>query len=294
MLRGRIATSPAFESPAKEGIARLASSAADYGSEQYPFAQRRKATDEMGAFVETGQAFSAQGTPGDFERIVAIVADGEAHPTFADPWFGIERSQLANSLQSEGNISGVQIDRAYNRLLLAPDDPTLRQPTAQSVTAIARDDLLAYTSSYWRPDLTTIAVVGNVSPARVRAALEATFGTWRVSGSKPDARLMPIPAAASGHDYIGTAANQVYIRLGQPALSRSSKDYDTFLVLNQILGGSGAFESRLWQELRQKRGLVYSVKQLAAVRRRPRRLSHRAQRIAAARRRSRRPRAQTN
>lgn len=259
VLRGRIATSPAFESPGKEGIARLASSAADYGSEQYPFAQRRKATDEMGAFVETGQTFSAQGTPGDFERIVAIVADGEAHPTFADPWFGIERSQLANSLQSEGNISGVQIDRAYNRLLLAPGDPTLRQPTAQSVAAIARDDLLAYAATYWRPDLTTIAVVGNVSPQRVRAALEATFGTWRVSGAKPDPRLMPIPAATSGHDYIGTAANQVYIRLGQPALSRSSKDYDTFLVLNQILGGSGAFESRLWQELRQKRGLVYSV-----------------------------------
>ena len=151
------------------------------------------------------------------------------------------------------------IDRAYNRLLLAPDDPTLRQPTAQSVTAIARDDLLAYAATYWRPDLTTIAVVGDVSPQRVRAALEATFGTWRVSGAKPDPRLMPIPAATSGHDYIGTAANQVYIRLGQPALSRSSKDYDTFLVLNQILGGSGAFESRLWQELRQKRGLVYSV-----------------------------------
>jgi zinc protease len=259
VLRGRIASSPAFEASGKEGIARLASSAADYGSEQYPFAQRRKATDEMGAFVETGQAFSAQGTPGDFERIVAIVADGEAHPTFADPWFGIERSQLANSLQSEGNISGVQIDRAYNRLLLAPGDPTLRQPTAQSVTAITRDSLLAYTSAYWRPDLTTIAVVGNVSPQRVRAALAATFGTWQVSGSKPDAHMMPIPNATSGHDYIGTAANQVYIRLGQPALSRSSQDYDTFLVLNQILGGSGAFESRLWQELRQKRGLVYSV-----------------------------------
>jgi zinc protease len=70
---------------------------------------------------------------------------------------------------------------------------------------------------------------------------------------------MPMPPATSGHDYIGTDANQVYIRLGQPALSRSNRDYDTFLLLNQILGGSGAFESRLWQELRQKRGLVYSV-----------------------------------
>ena len=70
---------------------------------------------------------------------------------------------------------------------------------------------------------------------------------------------MAMPSPAKGHDYIGTDANQVYIRLGQPAISRSNPDYNTFLVLNQILGGSGAYESRLWQELRQKRGLVYNV-----------------------------------
>ncbi|MGB8964755.1 MAG: pitrilysin family protein [Candidatus Cybelea sp.] len=259
VLRGSIASSPAFDPPGKEGMLRLSSSVADYGSVRYPFAQRRKATDEMGAFVETGQDFSAEGETRDFEKIVAIIADGEAHPTFADPWLGIERSQLANSLQSESNISGVQINRAYDRLLLANDDPTLRQPTPQSVAAITREDLLAHSAAYWRPDLTTIAVVGDLSPERVRSALESTFGVWLASGPKPDAHLMPMPPAASGHDYIGTDANQVYIRLGQPALSRSNRDYDTFLLLNQILGGSGAFESRLWQELRQKRGLVYSV-----------------------------------
>jgi zinc protease len=259
VLRGEIASSPAFEPPGKQGIIRLASSVADYGSENYPFAQRRKATDEMGAFVETGREFSAQGESRDFERIVQIVADGEAHPTFADPWFEIERSQLANSLQSEGSISGVLIDRAYDRLLLSSDDPSLRQPTAPSVQGITRDDLLAYAKTYWRPDLTTIAVVGDVTPQSVRSALESAFGAWQSGGPRPDPRLMPMPPAATGHDYIGTAANQVYIRLGQPAISRSNRDYDTFLVLNQILGGSGAFESRLWQELRQKRGLVYNV-----------------------------------
>ncbi|HMF27692.1 MAG TPA: insulinase family protein, partial [Candidatus Cybelea sp.] len=168
VLKGKIASSPGFQPAGKEGIERLASAVADYGSAAYPFAQRRKATDEMGAFVTTGDAFSAQGRSNDFDRIVAIVADGEEHPTFGDPWLGIERTQLANSLQSESNISGVMIDRAYNRLLLAGDDPTLRQPNSQSVSSISRDDLVTYTQRYWRPDLTTIAVVGNVSPQQVR------------------------------------------------------------------------------------------------------------------------------
>ena len=134
VLRGDIASSPAFEPPGKEGIARLASSVADYGSEGYPFAQRRKATDEMGAFVTDRREISRRkGVASEFDRIVPIIADGEEHPTFADPWLDVERSQLANSLQSESNISGVVIDRAYERLLLATDDPTLRQPTSQSV-----------------------------------------------------------------------------------------------------------------------------------------------------------------
>ena len=97
---------------------------------------------------------------------------------------------------------------------------------------------------------------------------------------------MAMPPASSGHDYIGTAANQVYIRLGQPAISRSNPDYDTFLVLNQILGGSGAFESRLWQELRQKRGLVYSVDSSLDANADRGDLSRRTERFAAARRRS--------
>lgn len=259
VIRGRIATSPAFEPPGKEGIARLAADVADYGSAAYPFALRRKLTDEMGAVVQTGQEFSAEAERRDFQAVVGILADGEAHPSFDDPWLSVERAQLANSLQSEGRISGVLIDRAYRRLLLANDDPALRLPTAASVAGITRADLAAYTAAYWRPDLTTIAVVGDVTPEEARAMLEASFGQWRATGSAPDAHLMAMPPAAGGHDYIGTAANQVYIRLGQPAIARSSPDYDTFAVLNQILGASGAFESRLWQELRQKRGLVYSV-----------------------------------
>ncbi len=220
VLRGRIASSPAFEPAGQEGIARLASDVADYGSERYPFEQRRKATDEMGAFVDTGESFSGQAETRDFEKVVDIIADGEMHPTFADPWLGVERSQLANSLSSENSISGVMLDRAYNSLLLSSTDPSLRRPTPQTVGAITQNDLLTYARTYWRPDLTQISIVGDVSPQRVRQALESSFGTWQNSGPEPNPHLMAMPPATKGHDYIGTSANQVYIRLGQPAVSR--------------------------------------------------------------------------
>lgn len=258
-LLGRIASSPAFEPPGEEGIVRLASDVADYGSLTYHFDQRRQAIDDMGAEINFGQDFSARGLAQDFDKIVAIVADGEEHPAFPDPWFSRDRGQIANSLLAERHISGQAIDHLYEEHLLAPDDPALRQPDAASVSSITRDDLLAYVARYWRPDLTTIAVVGDVTPQQVRSAFEKAFGTWQDSGPKPDVRQEALPPARAADAYIGTAASQVFVRLGQPAVARTSPDYDAFLILNQIFGASGAFESRLWQELRQKRGLVYSA-----------------------------------
>jgi zinc protease len=259
VMRGEIASSPGFAPPGKEGIIRLASSVADYGSEAYPFSLRRKTTDELGAVVTTGQRFVARGLASNFAQIANVVADGEAHPTFAEPWFSLERDQLANSLQTEQTISGVMVERAYLQHLLAPNDPTLRQASSGSVASITRDDLLAFTKAYWRPDLTTIAIVGDVTPAQVKETLTKAFSGWAAAGPKPNAHSEPIPPAQGGHGWVGTDATQVYVRLGQRAISRSDRDYDTFLVLNQILGASGSFESRLWQEMRQKRGLVYSV-----------------------------------
>jgi zinc protease len=258
-LRGDIAVSPAFAPVGKDGIISLASDVSDYGSANYPYAQRRKVIDDLGASVDAGQTFSARGLSRDFETILSVVADGERAPAFSEPWLSVERSQLANSLAEQATISGVMIDRAYDRLLMNDTDPSLRHATSASVSGISQEDLAAFARRYWRPDLTTITVVGDVTPERVRAAMETAFGSWQAEGPKPDVRLPALPPDSGGRDYIGTDSSQVYVRLGQPAIGRSDKDYDALLVLDQILGASGAFESRLWQELRQTRGLVYSV-----------------------------------
>ncbi len=259
VLAGNIASSPAFVPADKAGIARLASSVADYGSEHYPFAARRRTIDMLGAVVNNGADFSARGLVQDFPTIARILADGEEHPTFAEPWFTLERDQLANSLQSENTISGVMIDRAYLNLLAQPGDPSLHVATPGTVESISQYDLERYVQAYWRPDLTTIAVVGDLSPNEVKSVLTQAFADWHATGPAPDPHAMAYAKPHAGHEYVQTDAQQVYVRLGQPAVARNSKDYDAMLVLNQILGAGGAFESRLWQSMRQKRGIVYSV-----------------------------------
>jgi zinc protease len=258
-IGGSIASSPAFTPPGKEGIVRLADALADFGSEHYDFTQLRKATDDIGASVSLGQHFSAHGFARDFETLLNILADGEEHPAFPDRWLALQRSQLSNSINTEQSISGVMVDRAYMQRLLAPEDPALRYASQESIAGLTRDDLLTYTKQYWRPDLTTIAIVGDVSASRVRTAVESAFGSWASNGPTPSVKQDPLPAPHTGHAYVGTDANQVFIQLGQPAVARTSRDYDAMNLLTEIVGGPGFFESRLWQELRQKRGLVYSV-----------------------------------
>ncbi len=258
-VEGSIDSSAAFIPSGKEGIVRLASAMANFGSEHYDFNQLRKVTDDIGADVNLGQTFSAHGLARDFGTLLAILSDGEEHPDFPERWLDLQRSQLANSVNSEQTISGVMIDRAYLERLLAPDDPELRYASQDSISSITRDDLVSYTQHYWRPDLTSIAIVGDVTPEQARSAVEAAFGSWKSPGPTPSGNELALPAAHTAHAYIGTAANQVYIQLGQPAVSRKSRDYDTFNLLAELLGGPGYFQSRLFQELRQKRGLVYSV-----------------------------------
>ncbi len=282
-IGGSIASSPAFVPAGKEGLARLASSVAGFGSERYDFAQMRKAADDMAASIDLGQQFGAHGFAQDFERLLALLADGEEHPAFPDRWVELQRSQLANSISSEESISGQMVDRAYLQRLLPADDPALRYPSQTSVAAITREDLLAYTKHYWRPELTTIAVVGDVTPQRARSAVEAAFGSWRSEGPTPSVTQAPLPAAHAGHAYVATDANQVFIQLGQPAVARGDRDFDTFNVLTEILGGSGYFESRLWQRAAPKTRAGLRREQPRAKRQRPRRSRGSTQRFTAKR-----------
>lgn len=258
-IGGTIASSPNFVPHGEEGIIRLASAVANFGSAHYDFTQMREATDQIGASVTLGQEFGAQGFARDLPTLLRILADGEEHPEFPERWVALQRSQIAGSIASENAISGVIINRSYLERLLAPDDPALRYATQDSVSGITRADLVKYAATYWRPDLTTIAIVGDVNPEQVRSEVEAAFGSWTNHGATPSLAEPPLPSAHAGHAYIGTSANEVYVRLGEPAVGRNSPDYTALELLSQILAGPGYFESRLWQELRQKRGLVYSV-----------------------------------
>lgn len=126
-----------------------------------------------------------------------------------------------------------------------------------TVTAIKVQDLRRFYQTYYTAKSAVIALIGDMTPAQARAIAD------QMSAGLPQGpaveRLEPVPALiAPVVKSVAHPASQAHILVGQPGIKRGDVDYFPLYVGNYILGGGG-FVSRLTEEVREKRGLVYSI-----------------------------------
>ncbi|MEI8145762.1 MAG: pitrilysin family protein [Alphaproteobacteria bacterium] len=140
-----------------------------------------------------------------------------------------------------------------------PNHPYGRRPggTLESLPKIDRTDLIAFHRRVLARESLKVAVVGDITPEDLATALDSIFGDLPET-----ADLKPVPdvtmAAAGQRRVISLEVPQTVISFGLPGLKRDDPDFIPAFVLNQILGGGG-MTSRLFSEVREKRGLAYSV-----------------------------------
>ena len=129
--------------------------------------------------------------------------------------------------------------------------------TEATIQKMTRDDLVDYWSRTFAKDNLRVVVVGDIDAATLSGVLDTLFGQLPAK-----AKLTPIPptqpASVEKLKVIEMAVPQSVARFGLPAFPRSDKDFIPAFVLNSVLGG-GVMSSRLWEEVREKRGLAYSV-----------------------------------
>lgn len=129
--------------------------------------------------------------------------------------------------------------------------------TPETITKIAREDLLAYTTNTLARDNLKIAVVGPISAAELGKLLDLTFGLLPATAQAPE---IPDMKLAPKGQVIVTVRDfpQSVVIFGLQGVARDDPDFIPAFVMNHILGG-GSFSSRLMEEVREKRGLAYSV-----------------------------------
>jgi zinc protease len=164
------------------------------------------------------------------------------------------QARLRRELQDPNAMAG----RAWSETVFG-GHPYSRQVqgTLESVEAITVEDLNAYHEAKFARDNLVVAVVGDIVAADLAPLLDEIFG-----GLPQSAELRPVPAvdpfAGAPELLIELPIPQTVMRFGRPGLMRDDDDFMAALVVNHILGG-GSFTSRLFREVREERGLVYSV-----------------------------------
>ena len=244
----------------EEGVAQVLDPLLTYGSEHLERVAFEEALDAIGAREHAGTDFSVQALTEHFERAVELLADNELHPALPDAAMQIIRGQVAQGVAARNASPGFLTQRSLRAALFPPDDPSLRMATPETVRSLTPAAVRSYYTRVFRPDLTTIAVIGKVTPAAARAAIEKYFGAWSASGPPPAIDLPPAPPNAPGTVAVPDQSRvQDRVVLAQTlGLTRSDPDYYPLQLGNAVLGGS-FYSTRLSIDLRKNSGLVYSV-----------------------------------
>lgn len=258
---GHINNNPDLETPkGQKGVASELSNLFDYGTTTLNRIAFQKALDDIGANESAGTDFSLQVLTRHLDRGVELLADNELHPALPERAFEITRHQLAATVAGQLQSPDYLTSRALDAALFPKTDPTLREATPASVNAMTLQDVTSYYRHVFRPDLTTIVVIGKVSPEQAKAIIEKYFGSWKSTGPKPPTSL---PTVANNKPSVTAVPDksriQVKAMLAETLrINRFNPDYYALELGNHVLGG-GFYATRLYQDLRERTGLVYYV-----------------------------------
>ncbi len=157
-------------------------------------------------------------------------------------------AESPDKIAAEAWYSAALADHPYTR----PSKGTL-----ESIATIGRDDLIAHRERLFAKDNINIAVVGDIDPETLKTLLDDVFGGLSDMTPLEDvavAEVNPLPQL----QIIERNMPQSVVLFGHAGIAREDEDFIPAYVMNYILGGGG-FSSRLMTEVREKRGLAYSV-----------------------------------
>lgn len=263
-VRGEVRAGSVHEEPAQGGLAAFTGAALIRGAGERSFQQIVSETEERGCSVSAGGGLHSSGFGGkalveDLPLILAILADMLARPGF--PAHEIEklRGQFLTSLRESEQETGIQARRAARELLYPPEHPYSRlgSGTIETVQALTRDDLVRFHACY-HPVGASVAVVGDVDPPAVIAALEQSLGAWAPAGTPLalDVPSTPPLSEVRRRDVPMRGKVQSDVIWAVPGLRRNDPDFYPAMLANMILGRLG-MGGRLGEHVREQQGMAY-------------------------------------
>ena len=260
-VAGHVDHDAKLQEPAgKDGVGRLLSALFDYGTTTLDRTAFHKALDEIAATESAGDEFKLAVPTAGFDRGMQLLADNELHPALPQSAFDVQQKTLSRTLAGEMQSPQYKMFRALGKGLLPAGDPGLREATPATVDKLDLADAKSYFAQTYRPDLTTIVVVGDVTPEWAKSTVEKYFGGWKANGPKPDVIPGPVPLNPASYTVVPNSyASQDQVLMGQMlGVNLANPDRYALALANNVLGGNG-FASRLMVDIRVKHGYAYGA-----------------------------------
>jgi predicted Zn-dependent peptidase len=196
----------------------------------------------------------------DVNRGLEIFAGLIRTPAFDPARVELARLQAIEGIRRRQDNPGSIVGREFAKMLYGVDHPSARETSLDSVKRITRDDLVAFHRNTIHPNGIILGVTGDFDREQIMASLRKVFGDWQ-KGSVPELRIPDVSEtdlSTPAVRFVGKDTSQTHLRVGHLAIKENDPDYVALAIANDILGGS-SFRSRLFNDVRTKRGLAYSV-----------------------------------
>jgi zinc protease len=179
------------------------------------------------------------------------------HPEFRADKIEIAQKGEEDGISRRNDQAGAIAARESAKLAYGADNPYTREPEYATVAAITRQDLIEWHGKYVHPNNIILGVTGDFDSAAMEAKLRAAFESWPKGPALPKDNVQYHPAASGYYLVPKDDVNQSSIHMVALGITRDNPDFYAISVFNEAFGGG--FSSRLFNDIRTKRGLAYNV-----------------------------------
>lgn len=191
------------------------------------------------------------------EKALDIMADMLFHSLFDEGEIAKEKLVILEELST---VNDTPDDDVHERLwaMMYPDDSVGRPILGdeKTIEAFDRKAIMNFMERMYRPERMVVSIAGNYDNQLIRH-IDTLFGSFEITSGIKDEAIPRIPSFHTGVSVKKKDVEQTHICLGFPGLSMMDERIEDLIILDSILGGS--MSSRLFQEIREERGLAYSI-----------------------------------
>lgn len=252
-----------YDPPLLSGISYLMTSLLTKGTMQRSAMEIAEQVESIGAGLNAEAhndhiEISWKSVSADFPALLRLVAEVLRTPKFPKVQVELERKVLLQGIRSQAerplSLAFQQLratiyqDHPYGRFLMG---------TEETVNRIDREDLISQHAAYYQPERTVVSIAGSIDLVAAEKLVAEAFGDWETTpiptGEMPRFSSTEQPQ----RKYLAKSGQQSIVMLGHPAVAATDPDYFVLRTINSYL--SSGLSSRLFVELREKRGLAYEV-----------------------------------